>query len=114
MTPFVHRRIILIGLLFSHVALATSEHVSNVDLGDKWPLTVKSGTLNCEPIYEYTIVTFTTNGKTYAVNGLARGGRAKKRGWLDVERIWKADPQYPENKMDIGPLIDRGRSLCWR
>lgn len=104
----------ILGLLFCHVASAASERVSSADFGETWPLKVKDGVLNCEPIYEYEIVTFTTNGKTYAVNGLARGNRAKKRGWLDVEKIWKTDPRDPELKINIGPLIDRGRALCWK
>lgn len=104
----------MLGLLFCHVVGAASERVSSADFGENWPLKVKGGVLNCELIYEYEIVTFTTNGKTYAVNGLARGNRAKKRGWLDVDKIWKTDPRDSELKINIGPLIDRGRALCGR
>lgn len=104
--------LVVLGLLFCHVAGAASERVSSADFGENWPLKVKDGVLNCELIYEYEIVTFTTNGKTYAVNGLARGNRAKKRGWLDVDKIWKTDPRDTELKVNIGPLIDRGRALC--
>ena len=82
-----------------------SSHVSERSFGNNWPLTISEGVISCEPIYEYKIVTFTANGKTYAVNGLARGNRAKKRGWLDVEKIWKPG-------QNISPLIEKGISLC--
>lgn len=114
MTRFMRSHIIFVVMLVCQTTWAASEHVSSSDLGAKWPLTAQAGVLNCELIYEYEIVTFTSKGKTYAVNGLARGNRAKKRGWLDVAKIWKSDPQAPELKINIGPLIDRGRSLCWR
>ena len=56
-------------------------------------------------------VTFTAKGKTYAVNGIARG-HAKSRGWHDVDQIWKKDPEIPGARVNIGPLISRGLALC--
>ena len=81
---------------------------------EKWPLTVQSGTLRCEPLStmpKVKLVTFTSNGKTYAVNGIARG-HAKKHGWRQIDEIWKADPKVPGMKINIDLLIDRGLALC--
>jgi Protein of unknown function (DUF2511) len=77
--------------------------VSRADFGRDWPLTVKSGTLNCEGA---GAVTFTTNGTTYAVNGLASG----MDQWPEIDAIW-ADASGGLKK-NIGPLIDRGLKLC--
>jgi uncharacterized protein DUF2511 len=55
--------------------------VSRADFGADWPLTVQSGTLNCEGA---GAVTFTTNGTTYAVNGLASG----MDEWPEIDSIW--------------------------
>jgi Protein of unknown function (DUF2511) len=77
--------------------------VSRADFGADWPLTVQSGTLNCEGA---GAVTFTTNGTTYAVNGLASG----MDEWPEIDSIWANAPHGL--KKDIGPLIDRGLELC--
>lgn len=102
----------LLLLTIFHPTWAASARITKNDMASNWPFTVSEGVLNCEPIDEYAIVTFTANGKTYAVNGLARGSRAKKRGWLDINLLWKRDPDHPDLNIDIGPLIDAGRKLC--
>jgi hypothetical protein len=79
-------------------------HVTREDMGDNWPLTVDGGTLHCEGA---GAVTFTTDdGTTYAVNGLALG----MHKWPDIDPLW-ADASGGLKK-DIGPLIERGLSLC--
>jgi hypothetical protein len=77
--------------------------VSQADFGKDWPLTVQSGTLNCEGA---GAVTFTTDGTTYAVNGLASG----MDRWPEIDPIWADEPHGL--KKNIGPLIDRGLELC--
>jgi hypothetical protein len=79
--------------------------VSRSDFGNEWPLTVDSGTLDCD---EPGLVTFSANGTTYAVNGLAIGSDR----WPDIDAIWADDPQQPGLKISIGPLIDRGLAIC--
>ena len=81
----------------------TGEEVSRADFGKDWPLTVESGTLKCEGGWA---VTSTTNGTTYAVNGLASG----MNQCPEIDPIWADAPQGL--KKDIGPLIDRGLELC--
>ncbi|MDQ3802462.1 MAG: YebY family protein [Acidobacteriota bacterium] len=53
-------------------------------------------------------VIFTADGRTYAVNGIARG--TKK--YREVEEIWLDNPSIPGAKRDIGPIIERGLKLC--
>lgn len=68
-----------------------------------WPLTVPEGFLRCRNM----AVTFTTpDGTTYAVNGTAR---AKYPG---LEPIWKPHSEVSGARMDIGPLLNKGLTLC--
>ncbi len=94
--------------------------------GDKWPLTVSSGYVECKN----NAVIFHSNGNTYAVNGVA-----KSQGYSEINAIWKNDPDFFEmaaeiakventavdeiikkmgspNKISIGPILDSGLKLC--
>ncbi len=88
-----------------------SLHVGCGDFGE-WPLTVKSGVLQCEEEIVSSLVvqrvTFTTpDGVTYAVNG-----HALDAGYPDIKPIWKKEPGGYGLRVNIGPLIDRGLRLC--
>jgi hypothetical protein len=82
--------------------------ISASDYGDEWPLTLQGGVLACEGA---GMVTFTAEGKTYAINGLA-GGAADERGWAEIDPVWADDPEIEGAKISIGPLIDDGLALC--
>lgn len=82
--------------------------ISKAELGDSWPLTVDSGYLEC---WKSNAVLFHANGRTYAVNGTARGWRHTE-GWRDIEEIWADDPRPGYYGKDISPILDRGLSLC--
>ncbi len=70
-----------------------------------WPLSIEEGTLWCYPAFAVTIM---AGGTEYALNGLARG-----RGeWAEVDPIWVDNPDIEGFKIDIGPLIDLGLTLC--
>ena len=70
-----------------------------------WPFTVEEGALSCEG----DAVRFTpTDGRTYAVNGTAKGIMGDS---ADIEPIW-ADAKGPAPKKWIGDVIDYGLSLC--
>lgn len=91
--------------------LADNEQlVRAADYGEDWPLTVNSGVLRCD---EPGAVTFTSGGTTYWINGTA-GNFADENGWLDVEPIWRDDPEDPDPafRVDISPLLDGGLALC--
>lgn len=82
-------------------------NVSAKAFGKSWPLTVRSGRVNCVPAGGKNImVVFTANNDTrYAINGTARS-RAADYGFRDVQKIWADDPKYPGLKKDISVLID--------
>lgn len=106
----------LLALLFiSNAVVAGSEVIDKASFDKEWPLTVDSGTLSCEQVpgvRSGQLVTFTTQGKTYAVNGTAKG-HAKNRGWIEeIRPIWKDHPDVPGLKIPISSLIDRGLQLC--
>lgn len=73
--------------------------------GRTWPLTVDSGTLNCEPA---SSVTFRAGGTTYAVNGTAK----TMTDLPDIDPIWADDGSGLGLKVDIGDLIEAGLDLC--
>ena len=85
-------------------ALARSENVNAQDFGDKWPLTVSEGILECK---RPSRVIFRSKGNAYAVNGMA--GSA---GYANIRPIWRNNPDIPGTKINIGPLIRRGLTLC--
>ncbi len=98
-------------LLSIPIAYGGNADITESEYGQKWPLTVAGGTLNCIPIGNLGIVTFTSNGKTYAVNGTAMS-RARQNGWREIDEIWKDNPSIPGTKINISPVLDKGLSLC--
>lgn len=83
--------------------------VTAADYGDAWPFTVDSGTIRCID----DSVVFVTGGTVYAINGIART-RAADENWTDIfeSDIWAANPDIPDAKLNIGPIIDDGLALC--
>lgn len=83
-------------------------HLRQADYGESWPFTVSEGILNCEG----GMVTFWSEGWTYAVNGLARGAMAQ-RGWRDVTLIWRDTPAGSVTpKVDLSWVITMGMDMC--
>lgn len=77
-----------------------------------WPLTVKSGLLQCEEevtsSFVFQRVWFTApDGAVYGINGTAQ-----EAGYPGIDPIWKDDPAGYGLKVNISPLIDRGLRLC--
>lgn len=83
-------------------------HLTQADLGDRWPLTVDEVTLYCEPSGSYKFLTFDTGGKTYALNGSARE-YADDEGWLDLTKVWIEDGMG--GHVDPSDLVSRGLTL---
>jgi hypothetical protein len=85
--------------------------ITKAEYGDTWPFSVDEGILRCEGIEGTGAVTFEAQGKTYALNGIAR----EQKAFLEVDPIWLPDPEAPAEfnlKMNLGPIIDRGLQLC--
>lgn len=120
-------KLIIFSFFISHAALASNSiDVSQSQFGDKWPLIVSNGTLKCT---KSSVIFVTDSNKEYAVNGFA-----KSRGYLDITPIWKDDlsiydiadeirkpdetvEEVVKNlggplKVNIGPLLRKGLSLC--
>ena len=68
----------------------------------EWPFTVPRGILGCTKPQS---VTFNVNGTLYGVNG-----SAIDHGNQPVDPIWKTASPGP--RADLGPMIQKGLSLC--
>ena len=96
-----------IALVVPNVATSGSVVVSKAKFGKRWPFKVKPGVLRCDGSGGVGAVTFSANGKSYALNGIA-----KQQGAPPVDPIWRNNPSIPGTKVDIGPMIERGLKLC--
>jgi hypothetical protein len=74
--------------------------IRQAEYGDHWPFAIQRGRLRCEGT---GAVILTAQGKDYAVNRMA-GTR-----YASIQPVRKStnDP-----KIDIGPIISRGLTLC--
>jgi hypothetical protein len=82
------------------------------NFGNAWPLTVERGYLRCEEsavdgLLEQAVVFTAPDGTEYGVNGTAQD-----EGYPQIDPIWKNSGESFAPKVDIGPLIDKGLSLC--
>lgn len=82
--------------------------IRQADYGEAWAFTVDEGVIGCEPGGR---VIFRQGGNTYAVNGTAMTW-AERYGYSDIDPIWRTDPTGRTPKVDIGPFITLGLSLC--
>lgn len=90
-------------------SLSSSEQkITKQEYGDAWAFTVDEGVLSCKGSNGIGEVLFTANGKTYAVNGTAKG--TKK--YPPIDEIWSADPKIAGAKKNIGTFIEKGLKLC--
>ena len=87
--------------------------VTAEELGDRWPLTVTEGVVDCvrrvfhlgsQPV---DAAIFRSGGKVYALGGMAQG-----QGYEEIDPIWKDNPNPNIPKMNIGPLIDLALEQC--
>ena len=112
---------LLAALICSTPLLAAEAEVTQQQFGKEWPFSVKEGLLACVARGPLKAVTFKANGTVYAVNGGAmtlKLGADIDRIWLPGEPVWVKDPQTGRQvnagprKKSIGPIIDRGLTLC--
>jgi|SRR6267143_4487554 len=99
-------------LVASSRAIAGTATIRAADYGDRWPFTVSEGIIECTPFRESLhVLTFTSGGQTYGLNGTARN-LAREKGNAEITVIWKDDPKNGGAKINIGPIIDKALSLC--
>jgi hypothetical protein len=82
--------------------------ITKQDLGNDWAFTVDEGVLGCDGKNGVGAVTFTSGGKTYALNGVAK----QTNKYEPIDSIWAEDPSIKGAKKDIGSTIQRGLKLC--
>lgn len=123
----IHSLVILLLFTVTSVFAADQELVKASDYGNKWPFTVKKGSVACP---DGKSVIFLAGGKKYALNGVA-----KSKGYTPIEPIWRYDPEMikmqkeiaksekkslkeiqkimgPTPRVNIGPILDLGVRLC--
>lgn len=101
--------VMVILFIVGSVAMSQSIQVSKKTWTDgDWPLTVSKGTLHCENDCAW----FQSGGKKYALNGTAKTRYRGQKGWVDIQKIWKNDPDIQGAKISIGPMLEKARSLC--
>lgn len=76
----------------------------------EWPFSVDEVEVFCNGYKE--IYCTASNGKTYALNGSAKGISKKDPSINKVEEIWLDDPNYPELKIPYTDFISQGLTLC--
>lgn len=99
-----------IGLTLPPAEQAPNTRIlSAAQYGEAWPFTVESGEIGCLPIPNTNteVITFTVNGVTYALNGIAEG-----HGFADIDPIWRENPNLPGTKINTGLAIEAARTLC--
>ena len=79
------------------------------EYGSEWPLLVDEALLSCRDNAVYLRV----DGVLYAVNGAALERRTKVSAKdFRASGLWAPDPTIAGFKKSLGPVIDRGLSLC--
>lgn len=76
----------------------------------KWPFSVNKIEVYCSGYKE--IYCTADNGKTYALNGSAKGASHNNPSISKVEDIWLDDPDWSGLKISYGEFITQGLQLC--
>lgn len=80
--------------------------LSAAEFGDAWPLTVKTASVDCIASRAPSAI-LRVDGKTYALNGVARSA-----GFKSVALLWRDNPQIPGTKIPLTPLIRAALREC--
>lgn len=80
------------------------------DYNGKWPFSVTKIEVYCSGYSE--IYCKADNGKTYALNGSAKGASHNNPSISKVEEIWLDDPDFLGLKISYGDFITQGLTLC--
>lgn len=101
-----------VALTIAACAGAQPVVVSNQEFGDRWPFHADAATLHCEGP---SAIWAQIGGEYYALNALAPGWLAERYPDFilgDLETVWRDDPNNPERKTDLGPVMDRALAIC--
>jgi hypothetical protein len=92
------------------VAAGNALMISAQEYGDAWPFTVEEVQLQCHPGM-VLLVKDPQTGHAYPINGAA-SARAQALNLQPLEHIWRPDPLIADAKISLGPVLNRGISLC--
>ena len=99
--------VLLVALCLISSCAESGRQVTRKELGDRWPLSVDSGHVDCDQ----GALVFRYDGTSYALNMIALG-----KGHQGIEPISKNAAGSPRNhnplKVDLTPLIDLARQRC--
>ena len=101
---------ILIVLVISSMPEPGLEIHAGAWTDGEWPFTTESVELSCTG----DAVFAEANGLKYAVNGVAKSRAAQHGAIPNLRPIWKSDSVHPELRVNIGPMIEYGLTLCGR
>jgi len=96
---------LLFALCLSACKDETGIRVTKEEYGERWPFTVDEGYLDCKGFRE---VIFRVGRKEYGLSGEAVG--AEK--YLNIDPIWREDPQMKGTKIIVTPLVQKGLGIC--
>lgn len=83
--------------------------ITRKEYGDAWPFTLDELQLFC--LQGAVIVSNVDTGDSYPINGVA-SGRADTLRLFPLEQIWRDNPEIAGTKVSVGPLIERGLTMC--
>lgn len=99
-------------LLFycTNPALQNTLKYTQHEYPEKWPFSINEIEVFCSGYKE--IYCRANNGKTYALNGTAKGVSHDNHNISKVEEIWLDDPKLVGLKISYGDFITKGLILC--
>jgi hypothetical protein len=78
--------------------------VKRADYGNDWPFNVEEGVEDC---VRGMNAIFRHAGAVYGLNG-----KAVQSGYIRINDIWRDDPDVPDTKINIGPMIQLALKQC--
>ena len=100
-----------VGSLLEKDPPPRSVRVTEEEYGEKWSFTVPAVVVACDKQGVGAITFVGSNGKIYSINGTAKA----KEGHPYPNEIWRYDPNTPAKyklRINLGPITERGQSLC--
>lgn len=96
--------------LFASAAQADQDLIDAESFGSPWPFTFEEAYVACHAGQAVTVMD-ANSGRMYPLNGTARH-KASQLGLEPLEPVWRDNPDLPGTKVDVGPVIEKGLSLC--
>lgn len=85
-------------------------NITKAQFGDKWLFKIDEGLLECRGDNSIGEVVLTANGKTYAINGVAK----QSGKYAPTEEILIDNSKASAMKNDLSPFINEGLKMCKR